>query len=107
MDNQQEEKERIEDEKLIEQIRDEFAKLTVKDFLNQTLLTLSTLAYQKMGIPDANKSHKDLDQAKLAIDAYSDLFKCLEPCLEPDETDAFKQVLSKLKLDFVSTGNQK
>lgn len=92
------------DEKLIKEIREEFARLTVKDFLSQTVLTLSTLAYQKMGVPDASAPYKDLDQAKLAIDACASLLKTLEPGLEPKERDALREVLSKVQIEFVGKG---
>lgn len=89
-------------EDVIKQLKEEFAKLTVKDFLSQTLLTLSTLAYQKMGVPSGNEPYKDLNQAKLAIDAYSSLLKTLEPHLEQENIDTCKNVLSKMQLDFVA-----
>ncbi len=67
MNDKQPNQKKLTDEELIKQIREEFAKLTVKDFLSQTFVTLSTLAYQKMGIPAGNAPYKDLNQAKLAI----------------------------------------
>jgi hypothetical protein len=100
-------KEEPTEEDLINQLREEFAKLTVKDFLAQTLFTLSTLANQKMGIPAAVTATKDLEQAKTAIDAYSKLFECLAPQLKPEENEAFRQILSKMQLDFVSASNTK
>jgi hypothetical protein len=95
------------DEELINQLREEFAKLTVKDFLAQTLFTLSTLASQKMGIPAPMEASKDLDQAKTAIDAYGKLLECLESQLDQQEIDAFKQIRSKLQLDFVTASQGK
>ena len=106
MTDQEPKQEKLTDEELVNQIREEFAKLTVKDFLSQTLFTLSTLAYQKMGVPAANELIKDLDQAKLAIDAYSNLYECLKPQLENTEQDSFKQILSRLQLDYVNMSKQ-
>ncbi len=106
MDDQNE-KEHLTDEEVINQLREEFAKLTVKDFLAQTLFTLSTLANQKMGIPAAMEANKDLDQARTAIDAYGKLLECLESQLKPEEIDAFRQIRSKLQLDFVNASNTK
>jgi len=94
------------DEELIKQIRDEFSKLTVKDFLSQNLITLSTLAHQKMGIPAANKQSADLDQAKLAIDAYSALLKVLDEQLGSEERDALREILSKLQIEFVARSSK-
>ncbi len=89
-------------EELIRQIREEFARLTVKDFLSQNLFTLSTLAQQKMGIPDANKQYEDLEQAKLAIDAFSALLNVLDDRLQSEETNALREILSKLQIEFVA-----
>lgn len=107
MTDQEQKQEKPSDEELINQIREEFAKLTVKDFLSQTLLTLSTLAYQKMGVPSANEVNKDLVQAKLAIDAYSNLHECLKTHLEVPEQDSFQQILSQLQLEYVGKSSQK
>lgn len=105
MDNDRESKEVL-DEKLINELRKEFAKLTVKDFLSQTLATISTLAYQKMGIPSSCIQYKDLNQAKLAIDAFSELFKTLQSSMDQREIDAFNEVLTQMRIEFVKKSNE-
>jgi len=105
MDNNKKSKEVL-DEKLINELREEFAKLTVKDFLSQTLATISTLAYQKMGIPSSCLQYKDLDQAKLAIDAFAELFKTLQSSMDQREIDAFNEVLTQMRIEFVKKSNE-
>ena len=56
------------DEQLIQQLEEELKKLKVADLLVQTVYTISSLAYRKLSEDD-----RDLDQARLAIEALQAL----------------------------------
>ena len=83
------------DEQLIEQLEEELKKLKVADLLVQTLYTVSSLAYRKLSEED-----RDLDQAKLAIEALRALLPVLEGSVPEELGRDFKQVTSNLQLAY-------
>jgi hypothetical protein len=83
------------DEELIQQLEEELKKLRVADLLVQTLYTVSSLAYRKLSEED-----RDLDQAKLAIEALRVLLPVLEGSVPDELVRDFKQVTSNLQLAY-------
>ena len=83
------------DEQLIQQLEEELKKLKVADLLVQTLYTVSSLAYRKLSAED-----RDLDQAKLAIEALRALLPVLEGSAPDELVRDFKQVTSNLQLAY-------
>ena len=83
------------EQKLLEELQAELAKLKVSDLLLQTLYTVSSLGYHRV-----SGEAQDLEQAKLAIEALKALLGVLEGSV-PDEALAdFKQVLANLQLAY-------
>jgi hypothetical protein len=76
-------------EKLAEQIR----LLKIEDIVLSTISTLGQLAYAKL---DA----KDLDQARLAIDAIAALLQTVEERVDAQALRDFKQLLANVRLSF-------
>jgi hypothetical protein len=74
-----------------EQLVDELRKVRVSDLLVHTSSLLASLAFGKLA-PDV----KDLEQARLAIDALA----ALEPLLEDDQRRDIQQVLTNLRLAY-------
>jgi hypothetical protein len=83
------------DEQLIQQLEEELKKLKVADLLVQTLYTVSSLAFRKLSEDD-----RDLDQAKLAIEALRALLPVLEGSVPEELERDFKQVTSNLQLAY-------
>jgi hypothetical protein len=79
-------------EKLAEQIR----QLKIEDILLSTVSTLGQLAYAKL---DA----KELDQARLAIDAIAAVLPTLEQRVDEQLLRDFKQLLANLRMTFADT----
>jgi predicted nucleic acid-binding protein len=90
------------DEQLIEQLEQELKKLKVADLLVQTLYTVSSLAYRKLSDED-----RDLDQARLAIEALRALVPVLEGTVGDDVLRDFKQVTSNLQLAYADAAKGK
>jgi hypothetical protein len=64
---------------------------------------LSQLAWVKMGLqpdPVAGRIVKDLDQARLAIDATADLCARIEPHLDDDDRRRVQNLLRDLRVNF-------
>ncbi|MEO0135922.1 MAG: DUF1844 domain-containing protein [candidate division WOR-3 bacterium] len=78
--------------------------IPVKDILLMTILSLEGKAWAYLGLtahPETKKPKKDLNDARLAIDAIDALYKLLEPVLANDEKKDLQVRLTNLRLNFV------
>ena len=80
-----------------EQLIEQFRQMKVSDLLLSTLFTLSQLAYGKL-----EPSARDLEQARIAIDAMRALMPVVEPALPPETSRDFNQVVANLQLAYAS-----
>jgi hypothetical protein len=83
------------DEKLIEQLEEELKKVKVSDLLVQTLYTVSSLGYARLGA-----ENRDLEQAKLAIEAMRALVPVLEGSVPEEVMRDFGQVTANMQLAY-------
>jgi hypothetical protein len=90
------------DEQLMQQLEEELKKLKVADLLVQTLYTVSSLGYRNLSEED-----RDLDQARLAIEALRALLPVLEGAVPEELVRDFKQVTSNLQLAYVDAAKGK
>jgi hypothetical protein len=88
------------DEELLRQLEEEPKKLKVADLLVQTLYTVSSLGYRKLSEED-----RDLDQARLAIEALRALLPVLDGVVGEEIVRDFKQVTSNLQLAYAEAAN--
>jgi len=85
------------EQRLIAELQAELAKLTVSDLLLQTLHSISLLGYQRL-----SGEGRDLDQARLAIEALRALVPVLEGSVPHEALGDFNQVLANLQLAYAS-----
>ena len=85
------------EQKLIEELQAELAKLKVADLLLQTLYSVSSLGYDRL-----SGETKDLEQARLAIEALRVLVPVLEGSVPDDALRDFGQVLANLQLAYAA-----
>jgi predicted nucleic acid-binding protein len=90
------------EEQLMRQLEEELKKLQVADLLVQTLYTVSSLGYRRLSEED-----RDLDQARLAIEALRALVPVLEGSVGEDVLRDFKQVTSNLQLAYADAARAK
>ncbi len=83
------------DEKLIQQLEEELKKVKVADLLVQTLYTVSSLGYSRLGA-----ENRDLEQAKLAIEAMRALIPVLEGAVPEEVVRDFNQVTANMQLAY-------
>jgi chromosome segregation ATPase len=83
------------DEELVRQLEAELQKLKVSDLLVQTLYTVSSLGYRRL-----SDEHRDLEQARLAIEALRALMPVLEDTVGEELIRDFKQVTANLQLAY-------
>ena len=66
------------------------------------MMSLSSLAYKKMGLPvGTNDRFKDKAQAKLAVDCFEALLKAIENDISAQEKENLGSSLSNLQINFV------
>jgi hypothetical protein len=82
-------------EELLRQLEAEFKQLKVSDVLVQTVFTVSSLGYRSLGEED-----RDLEQAKLAIDALRALVPALKDAVPPDLARDLEQMVANMQLAY-------
>jgi hypothetical protein len=93
---------RKKEEEMLKQLQEEIDRLTTKDIISQMMMSLSSLAYKKMGIPaGVNDKYKDKQQARMAVDAFDGLLKVIREELSAQELENFQSSLSNLQLNYV------
>ncbi len=80
---------------LREQLEAELKKLKVADVLVQTVLTVSSLGYRRLGEED-----RDLDQARLAIEALRALVPVLKGAVSDQVGRDFEQMVANMQLAY-------
>ena len=78
-----------------EEILAALQELKVSDLLVQTLSTVSSLAYHRLA-----EESRDLEQARLAIEALRALVPVLSGSIPPELTRDFEQVTANLQLAY-------
>jgi hypothetical protein len=85
------------EQRLVEEIQAELAKLKVSDLLLQTLYSVSSLGYHRL-----SGEGRDLEQVRLAIESLRALVPVLEGTVPEDALRDFHQVLANLQLAYAS-----
>ena len=97
-----EEEAKKKEEEMIKQLQEEIDRLSTKDIISQMMMSLSSLAYKKMGIPvGVNDKYKDKQQAKMAVDSFDALLKVIKDDLSGEESENLQSSLANLQLNFV------
>ena len=89
------------DEELLEQVEEQLRKLKVSDLLVQTLYTVSSLGYRRL-----SDEHRDLEQARQAIEALRALMPVLEGTVGEELIRDFKQVTANLQLAYAEASKE-
>jgi len=90
------------EEEMIKKLKEEIDKITIEDSITRMMMSLSSFAYMKMGLPvGVNDKHKDRQQAKLAVDGFDALLKVIIDEVSAEERENLKSSLSNLQINFV------
>lgn len=88
-------------EKELADVVEQVKRLRVADVLLSTLATLAQLAYAKL-----DPETRDLEQARLAIDALASLARVLEGAVPAETLRDFGQVVANLQLAYASAAGE-
>lgn len=102
-DGETTEAERAEDAETMRRLQEEIRNLPVSEHLLFMMHSLSTLAIGRMGVTAEPVAVKDLEQARMAIDAFKALMEIVERKQSAQEMMVHRGLLSQLQLAYVSS----
>ena len=85
------------DEELLRKVEEQLRDLKVSDVLLQTLYTISSLGWHKLSSTD-----RDLDDAKLAIEALRALLPVLADALPAEVKRDLEQMVANMQLAYAT-----
>ncbi len=85
----------------MERLQEEIRNLPVAEHVVYMMHSLSSLAVGRMGLMPESSALRDLDQARLAIDAFKALVEVMERATPAREMAAHRGMLSQLQLAYV------
>jgi hypothetical protein len=83
-------------------LQEEIGRLSVADHVVLMLQSLSSLAIDRLGLTSESAPRRDLEQARLAIDAFKALVGVLEGKRPAEEVAAHRSLLSQLQIAYVA-----
>ena len=83
------------DEELLRKVEEQLRDLKVSDVLLQTLYTVSSLGWHKLSSTD-----RDLEQARLAIEALRALLPVLAETMPPQVKRDLEQMVANMQLAY-------
>lgn len=95
-----------EEAEMLARFQEELRRLTVGEHLVTMMQSLATLAVRRMGITPETSLERDLEQAKLAIEAFRVLVPVVESSRPPAEMQAHKSMLAELQMAYVGALQQ-
>ncbi len=89
-----------EQERFARELAEEFRRLRVEDLLIQTLVTVSSIGYRRLGLSEETKPDRDLGQARLAIETMRALTPVLDKFVPAELIRDFNQSVANLQLAY-------
>jgi hypothetical protein len=94
------------EEQLAQQLAEELRRLRIEDVLIQTLITISSIGYRRLGLTEDTRDDRDLQQAKLAIDTMTALTPVLEDVVPEELIRDFNQSVAALQLAYAQAAGE-
>jgi hypothetical protein len=95
-----------EQERIARELAEEFRRLRVEDLLIQTLVTISSIGFRRLGLTQETREDRDLAQARLAIETMRALTPVLESFVPAELGRDFNQSLSNLQLAYANAASE-
>ena len=94
------------EEQLARELAEELSRMRIEDVLIQTLITISSIGYRRLGLTEETKDDRDLQQAKLAIDTMIALTPVLESVVPDELVRDFNQSVASLQLAYAQAAGE-
>jgi hypothetical protein len=88
------------EERLARDLAEEMRKLRVEDILVQTLVTVSSIGFRRLGLTEDSRADRDLEQSRLAIETMRALTPVLEQVVPPELIRDFGSSVASLQLAY-------
>jgi hypothetical protein len=95
-----------EPEQLAAELAQELRKLRVEDVLVNTLLTISSIGYRRLGLTEDTVEDRDLEQARLAIRTMQALTPVLEQVVPGELVADFTSSVANLQLAYAKAASE-
>ncbi len=95
-----------EQERLARELADELRKLKVEDVVLNTLVTISSIGYRRLGLTPETRDDRDLEQARLAIDTMRAVTPVLESFVPAELIRDFNQSVANLQLAYAQAAKE-
>ncbi|OFW59667.1 MAG: hypothetical protein A2133_00995 [Actinobacteria bacterium RBG_16_64_13] len=89
------------DAEMMERLQEEIRNLPVREHVVYMMHSLSSLAVARMGLEDESGARRDLEQARVAIDAFRALLEIIERGQPAGAMASHRGMLSQLQLAYV------
>ena len=86
--------------RLAEELADQLAKLKIEDVVINTLMTVSSIGYRRLGAAPETSADRDLEQTRLAIETMRALTPVLERRVPSELIRDFNQAVANLQLAY-------
>lgn len=84
-------------------LEEEMRRVRVQDLLMQGVVSTLNVGFRRVGVQPGTEGERDLDQARLAIDAVRAHLPLLGE-IAPEQMAAIRDALSQLQMAFVQVG---
>lgn len=95
-----------EQERLAAELAEELRNLRVEDVLVNTLLTISSVGYRRLGLTEDTREDRDLEQTRLAIETMQALTPVLERVVPPELVSDFTSSVANLQLAYAKAASE-
>lgn len=87
-------------EDIARELAQELRRLKIEDVLIQTLITISSIGYRRLGLTPETEDERDLAQTQLAVDTMRALTPILEKVIPAELLREFNQSIASLQLAY-------
>lgn len=95
-----------EQERLAAELAEELRNLRVEDVLVNTLLTISSIGYRRLGLTADTREDRDLEQTRLAIETMRALAPVLEQVVPSELVADFSSSVANLQLAYAKAARE-
>ena len=93
-------------EQIARELAEELRRLRIEDVVIQSLITISSIGYRRLGLTEETKDERDLQQAKLAIDTMAALTPVLVTVVPEELVREFNQSVASLQLAYAQAAGE-
>ena len=91
---------------MAEELAEQLRQLKVEDVLINTLITVSSIGYRRLGLTEDTREDRDLGQTQLAVETMRALTPVLEGFVPSELVRDFNQSVANLQLAYAKAASE-